>query len=237
MATFQTLQDRVERRVIDLPASVVTEVPDLLNKAMRELEDHHNFRIMGVQTAQLTTTVATRPLSTAVPSTMKELRGRPYLVMFDGSTRDLLVAPHRMAAHDVYTLDDADDKGEPRLVLQTEPTDETGSELWFVYPYPDGQSDWSDGEYRVVIPYWRHLTELSVGSTSNWFTNNAEWYMVFKATAEAFYLDWDEARGQLWETRAQGELAKVLKVDKLARLGSVRQLSLSLDVFGPQLRS
>ncbi|KKK91371.1 hypothetical protein LCGC14_2713670, partial [marine sediment metagenome] len=33
MPTFQTLQDRVTRRVIDLPASVTAEVPDLVNKA------------------------------------------------------------------------------------------------------------------------------------------------------------------------------------------------------------
>ncbi len=236
MATFQNIQDRVERRVIDLPASVVTEVPDLINKALVELQEFHDFKVMETETAALTTTVATRPLSAAVPTAMKGLRGRPYLVMFDGSTRDLVVAPSRSAALDAYTLNDADDKGEPRLILDPEPTDDTGARTWEVYPYPDGLSDWSDGEYRIVIPYWRYVTALNAGADTNWFTTSTEWYLIFKATAEAFYLDWDEARGQLWETRAQGELAKALKRDKMARLGSVRHLSFSLDAFGPQLR-
>ncbi len=237
MPTFQTLQDRVSRRVVDLPAAVVTEVPDLVNKALTELQEHHDFKIMEATTAQLTTTAAARTLSAVVPTDMKGLRGRPYLVMFDGSTRDLLMAPHLAAALDAYTFDDADDKGEPRLILDPHPSDETGARTWEVWPYPDGLSDWSDGEYRIVVPYWKYLTALSAGADENWFTSNATWYLVFKATAEAFYLDWDEDRGQIWETRAQGELTKALKRDKLARLGSVRQLSLSLDVFGPQLRS
>ncbi len=88
-----------------------------------------------------------------------------------------------------------------------------------------------------MIPYWRYVTALSAGVDENWFTSNADWFLTFLATAEAFYLDWDEARGQVWETRAQGKLAAVLKRDKLARLGSVRHLAMHLDVFAPQLRS
>ncbi len=246
MPTFQTLQDRVTRRVIDLPASVVTEVPDLINKALRTLQEQHNFRVMETETAQLTTTIATRPLSAAVPANFKEFRGRPYLVRDDGATRDLLLAANRTAVLDRFSLNDPNDKGEPRVLLEPEPTDDTGARTLHVYPFPDGLSDWTGGEYRVVVPYWRYVAALSDGADENWFTTNAEWYLVFAATAEAFYLDWDEARGQLWATRAGdfapdgrgvGEFARVLRQDKLARLGSVRALSFSLGVFSPQLRS
>ncbi len=246
MPTFQTLQDRVTRRVIDLPAAVTAEVPDLINKALRTLQEFHNFKVMETETAQLTTTVATRPLSAAIPANFKEFRGLPYLVKDDGSTRDLLLAAHRAAALDVFPLNDPNDKGEPKLVLDPEPTDDTGARTLQVFPFPDGLSDWSGGEYRVVVPHWRYVAVLSDGTDENWFTSNAEWYLTFQATAEAFYLDWDEARGQLWETRAGGfapdgravgEFNRVLRQDKLARLGSVRQLAFSLDVFGPQIRS
>ncbi len=246
MPTFQTLQDRVTRRVIDLPTSVTAEVPDLINKAMRKLQTLHNFKVMETETAQLTTTIATRPLSAAVPANFKEFRGLPYLVKNDGETLDLLLAAHRSAALDLFSLNDPNDKGEPKLLLDPEPTDDTGARTLEVFPFPDGLSDWSGGEYRIVVPHWRYVAVLSAGTAENWFTTNAEWYLTFQATAEAFYLDWDEARGQLWEARAGdfapdgravGEFKEVLKQDKLARLGSVRQLSLSLDVFGPQIRS
>ena len=245
MATFQNIQDRVERRVIDLPAAVTEEVPDLVNKALRTLQEMHNFKVMETETAQLTTTVATRPLSTAVASDFKEFRGLPYLVTDSGSTRDLLLAANRAAVLDRFSLDDANDKGEPKLLLDPEPND-LGARTLQVFPFPDGLSDWSGGEYRIVVPYWRYVAALDEGADANWFTNNAEWYLSFQATAEAFYLDWDEVRGQLWETRAGafapdgravGEFGRVLRQDKLSRLGSVRQLSFSLDVFGTQLRS
>ena len=37
MADFTTLQDRVNRRVIDLPAAVTAEVNTLINAAIRTL--------------------------------------------------------------------------------------------------------------------------------------------------------------------------------------------------------
>jgi hypothetical protein len=236
MATFQTLQDRVTRRVIDLPAAVTTEVPDLVNKAIRRLMDLHNFKVMETETAQLLTTAATRALQTAVPTDLKELRGRPYLVKNDGTTRDLLVAANRQAALDAFPLNDPDDKGEPKLILDPEPSD-AGVRTWEVWPFPDGLSDWSGGEYRIVIPYWRYLPVLSGGTDTNWFTENVEWYIVFDAASEAFFLDWDETRGAVMAQKAAGEFDRALKVDKRARLGSVRQLAIHLDVFAPQLRS
>ncbi len=246
MATFQTIQDRVATRVIDLPAAVAAEVPDLINKAMRTLQELHNFRVMETETAQLTTTIATRPLSAAVPTALKEFRGRPYLVKNDGATLDLLLAPNRAAALDAFSLNDPNDKGEPKLLLDPEPTDDTGARTLEVFPFPDGLSDWTGGEYRIVVPYWRFLTALNLGTDENWFTSNAEWYLTFQAPGEAFFLDWDEPRGQLWMTRAGdfapdgravGEFKQVLKLDKLARLSTVRQMAIHTDVWAPQLRS
>jgi len=244
--TFQTIQDRVTRRIIDLPASVTTEVPDLVNKAMRTLQEMHNFKVMEAETAQFVTVIATRTVGFVPLVTFKEHRGLPYLVKNDGSTRDLLLAPDRAAALDVFSLNDPNDKGEPKLLLQGEPTTDKGTRSFEVYPFPDGLSDYSDGEYRIVVPHWRYLTPLSGGTDENWFTTNAEWFLTFLATAEGFYLDWDEARAQMWEARAGdfspdgravGEFKRAIGQDKTARLGSVRQLSIHRDVFAPQIRS
>ncbi len=84
MADFWTLQTRVQRRVIDLPASVISEVPDLINEAIRDLQDSHNFHVMRTLTEE-TTAAATRALL-AKPALFKQLRGRPFYTSFASAT-------------------------------------------------------------------------------------------------------------------------------------------------------
>ena len=234
MATYQTLQDRVTRRVIDLPASVLAEVPTLVNEAIRALQDLHNFKVMEAETGQTETTSGSHTLLT-VPSDFKELRGTPYEVLNDGTTRDLLLASSREAALDVYPLADPNDVGEPKTILDAEPSDVLGGRDFEVYPFPDAASDWPNGNYRIVIPYWKYLPDLADGTDANWFTNSGVEYIIHKATAEAFYLDWDEGRASVWETKAAGQFARVLTIDKRYRVGGLRTLRISMDVHGPKM--
>ena len=229
MASFQDIQDRVERRVIDLPSAVTAEIPGLINRAMRRLQDRHDFKVMETETAQLVTTVATHTLAT-VPSNFKSFRNKPYEVENDGETRRLLLVQDREEVLKLFPLSDTTDTGAPRLILDAEVTNDVGDRSFEVYPFTDSNSDWSNGEYRIVIPYWRYLTELSAGVDTNWFTVHGEDYLVFMSTAEAFYLDWDENRGSMWEQRALVPERDVTKIDKMNRLGAVDVLSINLDV-------
>ena len=235
MADFLTIQTRVTRRVIDLPPAVTAEVPTLVNEAMRELQDEHNFKVMEAATAQLLTAQSTHTLA-AVPSDYKEARGKPYEVLFDGSTRDLVHAANIQAVLDRFTLNDLNDIGAPGVILDGEPTDVLNARSFEFYPFSDGNSDWGDGEYRVVIPYWRFVPALSGDGDTNWFTNNAEKWLTFRATAEAFALDWDEERSIFWDARAAAEKNRVVNRDKLYRLGGVGTLAPHKDVNTPKLR-
>jgi hypothetical protein len=234
MSQFSVLQARVERRVIDLPASVLAEVPILINEAMHFLQQRHNFKVMETETAQTSTTADSHTLL-AVPSDYKEARGLPYLVFNDGSTKDLLLAANRAAVLDALTLSDPNDVGEPVVILDAEPND-LGVRNFEVYPFPDGNSQFGDGEYRVVIPYWRYLPDLSAGTDTNWLTENAEEYLVFKATAEAFSVDWDEERSAAWEAKAGVKFNETIAADKRFRLGGVTTLVIHKDVNAPKLR-
>ncbi len=89
MATFTDIQDRVEAAVIDLPATVLAAIPNLVNAAMRKLQSRHNFKVQETATAATLTTLASHTL-VAVPSNFKEIRGTPYMLRNDGSTRDLI---------------------------------------------------------------------------------------------------------------------------------------------------
>lgn len=220
MATFQEIQTRVNRRVIDLPTAVQLEVPILVNEAIKRLAGAHNFKVMEVE-APYTTTLATRTLG-AVPSDFKEHRGNPYELLDDGSTRPVYQAPDIANINRYYT---ALDEGPPNFILDPEP-DSEGARSYQIWPLPDGNSDYDDGEYRIRVPYWRYPAILSASGDTNWFTVNAEEYIVFQATSEAFAIDWDEERSVFWATKAASELRTVIKRDKFFRLGD-------LDVLVP----
>ncbi len=235
MATFQNIQDRVTRRVIDLPASVLTEIPTLINEAMRDLQTEHNFKVMEALSATFTTTVNTNTLG-SVPSDFKEYRGKPYLTTDKGEVHKLgIMSGMRQEALRVVGVSTDTDTDRPAFILEGEPSDVAGARVWEVHPLADGLSDYSDGEYRIRVPYWKFLPALSAGTDTNWFTVNAERWLTFHATSMAFGINWDEARASYWEAQAAKEFGKVLKRDKLYRLSSVDTLNFNLDVRGARI--
>ena len=232
MADFTTLQDRVNRRVIDLPAAVTAEVNTLINAAIRTLERRHEFKVNEAETVDLLTVADQRTLATAVASNYLRARGKPRLIEDGGGDKRMAWLSSRQAARDRFTDSDTTETGEPQYLLDPEP-DEAGVRTFEVYPFSDSNSDYSDNEYRIVVPYWRTLAVLSADGDSNWFTTNAEEYIVAQATSEAFLLDWDEERAAVWATRANVHLQEVIGTDKLFRLGGVDTFVFSLDAAGP----
>ncbi len=216
MADFETLQTRVKRRVIDLPDTIVTEVPDLINEAIRELEDFHNFRVMRTS-VDATTVEGTRKLVTT-PSDFKSFRGRAYLTSNLGIVKEIVIAPNIQAALKKFGVGSADDRGAPKAVLVGEETEAGVSDI-DVYPLPDALSDYANGLYRVTVPYWRYLTVLSANADTNWFTVNAIPWILARATAEAFALNWDLAREAQWLAKAAVARGLVVNLDKRIWLG------------------
>lgn len=219
MGTYLAIQNRVEGRVIDLPSFVSSEVPTLINSAIRHLQNAHNFKVMEAL-LERTTTADSSSLG-SVPSNFKEFRGRPYYLTEAGDTEFMEIAASRQAVQGaVNTLD----IGSPYFILEAEPTTELNARALEVYPIPDGNSDQSDGEYRVKMPYWKYLADLSADGDTNWFTQNAEEYIVDKATALGFGLDWDYQSEAVWTQKSENWKKDVIKADKLARLGGVDTL-------------
>lgn len=214
--SFSTLQTRVQTRVIDLPAAVLTEVPTLINDAIHFLSSVHNFQVMIAETAYVTTTPF--PLTHIlgqIPSDWKEQRDNPYFLSNIGWTKEMLWQPDRLYVNRRWSPQDTNQIGPPRDLLLGEPVsadnpdpsnpDVDRSNLNIeVYPFPDGQSDWNDGQYRIKVPYWRFLPDLSAGADHNWFTDKCDRFIVDYAAADAFGLDWDEEREEVWRRKAVG---------------------------------
>jgi len=234
LATYSEIQDRVERRLIDLPAAVLAEVPDLVNKAHREIQRRHNFKVMRA-TQSNTTLVDTRTLVTAIPSDFKQLRSKPWFVSNEGFRKEIGIAPDELALAREF---ETDDDGEPEFILEPACDDDTCvSEKWEVWPLPDGNSDYDDGEYRLVIPYWKYLPAYSADADSDWFSVNADWYITFKATAEGFFVDWDEQRGAFWEQKATNELSQLILASKHDILAPIDTLVPHRGAHAPQLKA
>lgn len=223
MATndYGDLQARVARRLIDAPQMVTDEVPRLVLQSIRNLQDRHNFWVMkGLISAQSTT--YDEHVLRAKPTTWKGWRDFPYYLSEDPVRQyPIKVAPNLSAIHAQSNWDDYD---HPRwLVLSEEPT-EAGVQNIEVYPRPDQNSDWSDGEYRVYIPYWRYLADVSADSDTNWLTVYGNQFIEADATAAGFMLDWDEERAGLWEKKAEMAFKQLLKNDAMQVLAGMETL-------------
>lgn len=221
MTTYAQLQTAVEGRVIDLPTFVSTAVPGLINSALLEIQQGHNFRVMEAILNAQQTVVADGHELADLPDRFKEFRGDPYLITDAGDVKWLSIAAERQSVVGEFA---ADFEGEPKLLLVGEPSDDAGTAIIEVHPLPDGLSDYTNGEYRIYIPYWRYVTPLTADGDTNWFTENAKEYLEDRATALGFQLDHDYDSMALWTQTAEEWKRKVIKTDKLMRLGGVSTL-------------
>lgn len=236
MATYLELQTRVQQIVIDLPTAVTAQVPTLIKESVRRLQRLHDFKVCETLTSVLTTVEGTRTLA-AVPADFYKFRRLPHLIHATGRTQDLGLFPDRGSAEREYgTLAGgeataADLSGSPRFLMLSENTDENGTMNFEVFPLPDGNSTYANGEYRIRVPYYKFLTELAASGSSNWFTTHAEEWLAWDAAGEAFFLNWDENRGALWKQKAASKYKEVIDADKRLRYSGFDTLQPSLGAL------
>jgi len=222
MLTFLEIQTEVRTKVIDGPAAVVTLVPRLVNRAVRDIQRDYNFKVMEAK-SELVTVLNTRVLGVQ-PANFKEFHGEPWWTEdSQGATHIMSVAANREG---LVRGIRGEATGSPQYLLQGEPTNDAGAVNWEVWPLPDGLSDYVGGEYRVTVPYYKYLTVLAADGDTNWFTENADEYIVAKAVARAFGTDWDEQRAAVWEQFAANFKNEVVKADKRLRISAVKNAAL-----------
>lgn len=225
MASFLELQTAVRGNIIDLPTFVDDAVPALVNRAYRKAQSKHNFWIMRSQ-FDATTVVDTRTLGTR-PANWKEWRGKPYWTEEVGSVRRIVLT----GLDDARRLWDDDDTGEPEGIAEALPSDDAGAVVLNVYPLPDGTSDYPDGEYRVSVPYWKYLPELTGDADTSWLLNEGEAYLEAMATQYGFSKDWDEGRARYWQQEAAREWADLMLRDKYLQLSQMETLSIQTGPY------
>lgn len=199
--TYQEIQNAALEALIDTPTIVSNAVPRLVNQAIRELEGRFKFKAMQAN-AEYTTLAGTNTLvgnGGALPADFKAFRGQPFYTESLGSTRpmDLVVSKEL-----VLRRWNTDDIADPHTLVVDDGL--------FAYPLADGVSDYPDGEYRITLPYWKTLGNLVNPTDTNWFTENAEQYIINWVVKEGFAIDWDEGRMNVWKDRAEEQALRVI---------------------------
>lgn len=241
MPSFMELQNRVQAAVIDVPQAVRLAIPELINDAIRMLQDQHNFKVMEATAGPLVTTVGSGEIGLS-PANFKEFRDKPYHVDNTGKVWDMTKAASREAALDAFHLDPAVDIGRPLVLVDGSPAAEIGGDpnlsgrrVWEVFPFPDGASDWNDGEYRIYVPYWAYIPKLVAPDDRNWFTENAWMFIVYQAAAEAFDMEHDYTSADRWRGKASEQFQRVINADKRMWVSNMRTLVPHKGVNTPKL--
>lgn len=230
--TYTQLQSEVSDYATDLPTKVSTRLGEFVNRAIRFAMENHNFRVMEA-TKAYTTTASTRSLG-SVPSDLKEWRDRPWYQDYDtaeaaGAGWHRMVHAPNLEAIRAYNLTDVD-TGAPMFLLESDPSDQYNAMTLNVYPLPDGYSTWSDGEYRLYVPYYKYLADLSAAGDHNWLTDNGREFIVNYATQLAFLADWNYEAAAVWKQLAIEKFNALVKRDKTYRLSGHDTLVVTLDV-------
>lgn len=220
MTTLSEITAKVQRRIIDLPTAITTEVNGMVNSAIRTLEQRRKWECCK-ELVEFTTTAGSNTLGT-VPTNFRGIRGKPYYQPEAGIANQIVWATSKS---DVSRAIANDREGAPMFVyVDLAASESTFSRSFLIYPLPDGFSDYSGGEYRVKLPYWKTMATLSGSSDSNWFLNNAEDFIVKRATGEGFALNWDEARSQFWYAQAEMTYKDIRTFDTNNRVQGVDTL-------------
>lgn len=227
---FSDLIEVVEQYLLDLPDDTVALVPTWINQSVKDAERHHNFRHME-RTAQFVT-IPNQREQLDVPAQYKESRSDPFLIRNDGAVDEIDWAPSHSDMIRQYGNDPAIDIGSPQFILEIFDGDEDVTEF-HSYPMPDTQSLYPDGNYRLNLPYYAFSVDMLAGSDSNFVTNNAEFYVIYKSVEYGMFFNRDEKRAIAYRNLAEAQFKIFRRVDKKKRMQRRNELTLRLGVNRP----
>lgn len=223
MATFSAIQSRIQTELIDVSSAVTALVPTWVNAAIFWLQAQHNFQVMQAESQQVTSSTPALGVNQThilcqLPTDWKCKRGIPYFEMFIGEAQQMEWLNEREFVYREWGWGDINQMGPPCKLFIGEaenaqwppvPTNPSNNLVGLnieVYPFPDGSSDWSDGNYRINIPYYRYLPALAAGTDTNWFCIDgpqAE-FVVRYGVWMGFMANEDEQRAMIHQKQAIG---------------------------------
>ena len=227
---FNDLISNVAKYLLDTPEDTTDLIPVWVNQAVEDAENRHNFRHMERTLAIVTTPNVREQVD--VPALYKESRSDPFLIRNDGAVDEINWAPSRSDMIRQYGDDPAIDIGSPQFILEIFDGSEDVTEF-HSYPFPDTQSLYGDGNYRLNLPYYALSAAMVDGSDSNFITNKSQFYVIYRATHYGMLFNRDEARAIVYATQAEQQYQILKRVDKKGRVRRRDELTISLGANQP----
>lgn len=211
---------RISANVLDLPTEVQHNVEAYMQSSILSLELLHNFSCMRAELVYVTSSTPALGANQThvigqIPAGWKAPRGLPYYVMYIGTVQQLEWLPEREYVYRSWNAADINQVGAPCSLLIGEAQnltipdpsnpDFSATNLNIeVYPFPDGSSDWADGNYRIHTPYWSYLTIPNKDSDTNWFCQNAFEFIIAAATQACYEAASLAQASTYWSSKAWG---------------------------------
>lgn len=208
---FSQIQDYVKFYILDDPQGVLDRVDTWINQAMRQAEDRHNFLHMHAS-ADFVTSAGVRKLGD-LPERFKRIRGHPYRTRDDGGTLEIDATYSRSDIIRRFNNDSDNDRGNPLMLFINRETDDIE-----VFPYPDDNSDYGDGNYRITVPYWEYTADLVSTSDTNWWTDNFPFSLIHQATADGLLALREPETASTHIQLASSEFRRAVKRDSREQL-------------------
>jgi hypothetical protein len=233
---FSELKTEVASWLLDLPSGAEAKIGGWVNEAIKDACKRYNFRFMEDSVSALT--VENTSQLVAKPARWKESRSLPYILNEDGSVTELdpiTESDKRRTFAQTTPQGDSTasvDSGAPRYIWES-------ATYLNVAPIPDALSDWNtlSGAYVVVVPYWRYPETLVTDASTNWLTENAEYYVIYKAASIGFLWARNEDRAQFYKAEAEPHFQRIKNQDKLSKLPDRMNLMTRNDVYAGVSRS
>lgn len=215
--TFLEIKNQVLQNVIDLPPTVAASVPKLINDAIRTAERRYSFKYMEAIVSYVTSPGV---LALGTLTRFKEFRERGAVLFHQLRKAETLRLTPTNGEPEKDTLLNTSYPKKPQFI-KVYLLDAVNTISLNNSPYPDALSDWSDGNYRITVFYNQYSAVAVNDGDTNWLINNADDYIILKATAEAFKKDWDYNSAAIWVQDAENKFNEIKLADKRQRVAGI----------------
>jgi hypothetical protein len=213
MADRDALAARVAGILIDDNADAVARIVPEIQKAQKDVEERsYKFICQETWIDPNPTVSVGNAVVASVPSDFIEPHGEAFRLEQDAN--DGMVTPPLdwlelgdesiKAYSGSFENPIVTDRGPPKALWINVVDDDITT-----FPVPDDT-------YTLWVPYYKRLTTLSAGATTNWWTENLEDYLVFRAAARVLNFN-EDPKYLKYEVMAEAEYKRGRKANKRTR--------------------
>ena len=212
MATLGQIKTKVQNLVLHANTAVVAVIQDYVQQAQIIFEDAKGLSTL--EKSKTYTTIDGVGLLSPIPTDFVGER-EPLAIINKSKDLSSLTQITRLQIVDHHELGSAI-KGKPsEYNLDTL----TGNIL--LYPPPNVPSDGGYlnlGKYTFLYYYWGRETTLSSNEDTNWFTDNAQYALIWEAAAMALEFNRDPL-ATYYYNKAKMERRRIKRTDKRKKYG------------------